>query len=99
MVRIAANQKKPSWLNAISDTLRSHVSLSNKSSLLLVFLIIIIFTSFIIPFIDFGRLYGTDDYSHLFHTQRMSSGTSLNSFYDTMRDEVSNSEADINPFN
>ena len=66
--------------------------------LLALFLIAVLLISFIIPYLYFGQLYGTDDYSHLFHTGKMAATTSISSFYENMVDEVSNTESDINPF-
>lgn len=79
--------------------IKSRFSGNTRNKLLLLFLVVVLFTAFIIPCLDFGRLYGTDDYSHLFHTQRMAATTSMTSFYENMKNEVSNSDTDINPFN
>jgi hypothetical protein len=66
--------------------------------LLVLFLIAVLLISFVLPYLYFGRLYGTDDYTHLFHTERMAATTSMSSFYQNMIDEVSNTASDINPF-
>jgi hypothetical protein len=91
----AGLQKIKSFFIAI----KTRSGLSGTSLMLLLFLTAVMFVSFAIPFIDFGRLYGTDDYTHLYHTGIMSTTTSLSSFYDTMGDVVSNSDSDVNPFN
>ena len=72
---------------------------NTRNLLLILFVAMVLLTGFILPCLDFGRLYGTDDYSHLYHTQRMAATTSLTSFYDNMKNEVSSADSDINPFN
>lgn len=76
----------------------SEVKKDKGTILLIFFLIAVLVISFILPYMYFGRLYGTDDYTHLFHTGKMASATSISSFYNNMIDEVSNTEAEINPF-
>ena len=95
----SARDKIESTIAPVTSRIKSCFSGNTRNKLLLLFLAVVLFTAFIIPCLDFGRLYGTDDYSHLFHTQRMASATSLTSFYESMGDEVSNSNSDINTFN
>ena len=76
----------------------SEIKKDKGNYLLILFLIAILIISFITPYLYYGRLFGTDDYTHLFHTGKMATATSISSFYDDMIDEVSNTESDINPF-
>jgi len=86
-------------LQFFREDLSSYISRNRCFAILLVFLAAIIVVSFVVPFIDFGRLYGTDDYTHLFHTEKMAQTTSLSGFYESMGNEVSNAGSDVNPFN
>ena len=57
-------------LPSFFGSLKSYVSRNRCFVILLAFLFAIVVVSFVIPFLDFGRLYGTDDYTHLFHTAK-----------------------------
>ncbi|HXX55788.1 MAG TPA: hypothetical protein VEI81_06815, partial [Methanoregula sp.] len=79
--------------------LRSYIAANKCFAVLLLFLAAVILVSFVVPFLDFGRLYGTDDYTHLFHTGKMAESSSLSGFYENMGNEVSNAGSGINPYN
>ena len=79
--------------------LRSYIDANKCFAILLVFLAAVILVSFVVPFLDFGRLYGTDDYTHLFHTGKMTESSSLSGFYENMGNEVSDASSGINPYN
>jgi len=72
---------------------------SNRFVLLTVFLLAVILISFFIPIIHFGRFFGTDDYSHLFHTQQMYQSTGISDFYERMGNFVANPTSGDNLYN
>lgn len=86
-------------LPSFFGSLKSYVSRNRCFVILLAFLFAIVVVSFVIPFLNFGRLYGTDDYTHLFHTGKMSEAPSLNAFFQNMGSEVSNAGSAVNPYN
>lgn len=86
-------------ISALSTWVTSRLHCNPVCLFLFLFLCAVIIIAFFIPFFDFGWLFGTDDYTHLYHTQKMASSSSLGNFYTLMGDEVSNSESDISPFN
>ena len=67
--------------------------------LLIIFLFFVLLIAFIVPQLNFGRLYGTDGYSHLFHTDVMASSKGLSEFYEKAGSQVSNPSSDINAYN
>jgi hypothetical protein len=73
--------------------------LSRGFILLSIFLLVVVVLSFIIPFIHFGRFFGTDDYSHLFHTKEMASSQGISDFYERMGNQVSNPGSGENEYN
>jgi hypothetical protein len=81
------------------EAFQSKYGLSKVYLLLVVFLLVILLVSFIIPIIHFGRFFGTDDYTHLFHTQEMASSTGLSDFYDREASYVSNPGSGENSWN
>jgi hypothetical protein len=66
---------------------------------LALFLISVIVISYIIPIVEFGRFFGTDDYTHLFHTREMGTSTGISNFFENMGRLVSNPSADQNLYN
>ena len=80
-------------------SLKSKYNISYSFILLLFFLLAIIIISFIVPLFEFGRLFGTDDYTHLFHTREMSQANGLSDFYDNMGGIVSDPSSEANLFN
>jgi hypothetical protein len=81
------------------DTLQSRYGLSRRFLLLSLFLLAVILITYIIPVVDFGRFFGTDDYTHLFHTQQMGSSTGLSYFFEDMGNFVSDPSSDANLYN
>jgi hypothetical protein len=81
------------------EAFQSKYGLSKVYLLLVVFLLVILLISFIIPIVNFGRFFGTDDYSHLFHTQEMASSTGLSDFYAREASYVSNPGSGENSWN
>jgi hypothetical protein len=56
--------------------------------LLLSFLFVVVIVAFIVPNAEFGRLFGTDEYTHLYHSQEMYASNSLSEFYVRMGEKV-----------
>jgi hypothetical protein len=81
------------------DTLQSRYGLSRHFILLTLFLLAVIFIAFIIPIVDFGRFFGTDDYTHLFHTQQMELSVGISNFFENMGNFVSDPSSDTNLYN
>jgi len=72
----------------------------NRSFILLsIFLLVVLLVSFIIPFLYFGRFMGTDDYTHLFHTNQMVSSRGISEFYENIRTFVDDPSSDMYLFN
>jgi len=67
--------------------------------LLCVFLAAMIVISFIFPLLNYGRFFGTDDYTHLFHTKEMASSTGILDFYEKIGGKVADPYSDSNLFN
>jgi hypothetical protein len=88
-------EKNPSFF----EMLQSRYGLSRRFILLALFLLAVIIVSYIIPIVDFGRFFGTDDYTHLFHTQQMSSSTGIEKFFGKMGNFVSDPSSDANMYN
>ena len=81
------------------EALQSKYALSRCFILLTLFLLAVILISFILPLISFGRFFGTDDYTHLFHTQQMVSSTGISDFFEKMGAFSSNPSSGENLFN
>jgi hypothetical protein len=79
--------------------LQSNYSNNRNLILLSFFLIIVILISLVIPMIYFGRFFGTDDYTHLFHTKEMASTFGLVEFYEKIGNYVSNPGSGENLYN
>jgi hypothetical protein len=90
------------WLKKIQFFFEAF-QLKNAASrgyiILTIFLLAIILISFIIPVLNFGRFFGTDDYTHLFHTKVMISSNGMADFYDKMGVFVSNPGSGVNEYN
>jgi hypothetical protein len=82
------------WVN-----FQSRYSVSKCFALLLLFLFAVILIAFIIPLLDFGRFFGTDDYTHLFHTTQMEDSIGLTDFYNKIGTHVSNPTSGENLYN
>ncbi|MDG6251633.1 hypothetical protein, partial [Methanocalculus sp.] len=54
------------------------------------FLLAIFIISFVVPALSYGRIFGTDEYTHLFHSSIMYSSDSLGEFYQTVRGMTTN---------
>jgi hypothetical protein len=90
------------WLKKIQfffETLQLKTGVSRSYALLAFFLLAVILISFLIPTLNFGRLFGTDDYTHLFHTKEMVSSVGVRDFYDIMGTYVSNPDSGENEYN
>jgi hypothetical protein len=81
------------------EALQSKYALNRCFILLTLFLLAVILISFIIPVISFGRFFGTDDYTHLFHTQQMVSSTGISDFFEKMGGFSSNPSSGENLYN
>jgi len=81
------------------EALQSKYAMSRCFTLLTLFLLAVILISFIIPFISFGRFFGTDDYTHLFHTQQMVSSLGISDFFEKMGSFSSNPSSGENMYN
>lgn len=67
--------------------------------LLLIFLIGVLVIGYIVPSLFFGRPFGTDTYTHIFHAQEMYTTDSLFDFYEEIGKKVMNPDSDSNLFN
>lgn len=56
----------------------------------------VVVVAYIVPNGEFGRLFGTDEYTHLYHSQEMYASDSLFEFYVRMGEKVSNPESPDN---
>jgi hypothetical protein len=92
-------QKMIDKIKLAIDNFQSTYKLSTCFVLLLFFLVMVIFVSFIIPFLDFGRFLGTDDYSHIVYTQEMDASNGINSFYSQMGVQANDPENPQNAYN
>jgi hypothetical protein len=81
------------------DNLKKKYGVSYFFVVLLILLFSIILISFVFPLVEFGRLFGTDDYSHLFHTSEMAKTTTLSGFYDNLGGKVSDPSTESNVYN
>jgi hypothetical protein len=90
------------WLNKIkifTEAFRIKNGWSRCFVLLAIFFLAVVLISFIIPVLNFGRFFGTDDYTHLFHTKVMISSNGLGDFYKNMGDFVSDPASVENDYN
>ncbi|WFN35114.1 hypothetical protein L1S32_03060 [Methanogenium sp. S4BF] len=67
--------------------------------ILLLFLIAVLLIGYLIPAFYFGRPFGTDTYTHIFHVQEMYGTNSLFDFYDELGKQVLNPALEDNMFN
>ena len=63
------------------------------------FLLVVLVLSFFIPFLQFGRFFGTDDYTHLYHTNFMASSIGMADFYEKIGIQVSSPSSGLNDYN
>jgi len=68
------------------------------NKIFLLFLLSVLIVSFIIPSLSFGRLFGTDEYTHLYHSSIMYSSDSLAEFYQVVGGMTSNPEDPNAPY-
>ena len=92
-------QKMPEKINIFLEDLKSKYSLNRWVIVLSVFLLVVLLISYIIPMVYFGRFFGTDDYTHLFHTKVMASSSGISDFYENIGTQVSNPGNSENPYN
>ncbi len=76
-------------LNRLKDTrcfkrIHSYYAEDRSFFILLLFLIAVLLIGYLIPSLYFGRPFGTDTYTHIFHTQGMYATDSLFDFYEEM---------------
>jgi hypothetical protein len=91
-----------SWLKKIQIFVEAFLSKNAVSRCYIVlafFLLAVIMISLLIPVINFGRFFGTDDYSHLYHTKEMVSSNGVADFYEKMGLYVSNPGSGENQYN
>ncbi len=88
-------QKIKSGSSAIAPIVKSN----RYFIVLFLFLLAVVLISFIIPVLNFGRFFGTDDYTHLFHTKVMISSNGLGDFYNNMGNFVSDPTSNENDYN
>ncbi|EHQ34323.1 glycosyltransferase family protein [Methanoplanus limicola] len=69
------------------------------SALLILFLIFVLTIAYFIPLLFFGRPFGTDTYTHLFHTMQIYNTDSLFSFYEEVGKIVFNPGLNENSYN
>ena len=81
------------------EDFQSRHKLSRCLILLCIFLFAVLAISYVIPFLDFGRFLGTDDYTHLYHTEGMASSNSTYNFYSLMGEQVSDPGDVANAYN
>jgi hypothetical protein len=66
---------------------------------MVIFLLCVIFVSYIIPFLDFGRFFGTDDYTHISSTQGIDASEGILDYYSRMGEGASDPENPGNFYN
>jgi len=81
------------------DAFASRFTLSRLFAVLALFLLAVVLIAYLIPLLDFGRFFGTDDYTHLFHTEVMESSLGISDFYENMGGYVSNPASGENMYN
>ncbi|MDG6251400.1 hypothetical protein, partial [Methanocalculus sp.] len=69
---------------------KARLKIGTTHGVLFLFLLIIFIISFIVPMLSYGRIFGTDEYTHLFHSSLMYSSNSMAEFYQTVSSMVSN---------
>jgi hypothetical protein len=90
------------WLKSVRiyfENLLQKNTVSRCYILLAFFLLAVILFSFVIPLLEFGRFFGTDDYTHLYHTKVMVSSDGILDFYDNVGAYVSNPDSGENLYN
>ncbi|MCC7564973.1 MAG: hypothetical protein KO206_01665 [Methanomicrobiaceae archaeon] len=66
--------------------------------IIVLFLFAVLIIAFITPTFSYGRLFGTDEYTHLFHSTQMHSSDSIAEFYQRVGGMVSNPDDHNAPF-
>jgi hypothetical protein len=95
-MQLSSIQKK---IHAFYSLFLSTYQANRSFALLAIFLLFVLLVSFIIPFLHFGRFFGTDDYFHLFHTNQMASSRGIEEFYEHIGADIDDPSSDTNPFN
>ena len=81
------------------ENFQSKNKLSRCFILLFIFLLAVVSISYYLPFLEFGRFFGTDDYSHVLFTQRMNSYDNNYDFYTRMAEMASDPDNPENAYN
>lgn len=71
------------------EAITQKYSLNKIFVVLLLFLLAVLLVSFIFPVINFGRFFGVDDYTHLWHTKEMETSIGISDFYEKIGTQVS----------
>lgn len=93
--------KSSNWLKQKDFFGQIHAYYAKDRSffILLLFLIAVLLIGYLIPLFYFGRPFGTDTYTHIFHAQEMYGTDSLFDFYDELGKKVLNPDLEDNMFN
>lgn len=79
--------------------IRAYYAKDRLFCILLFFFIAVLIIGYLIPLFSFGRPFGTDTYTHIFHAQEMYGTDSLFDFYDELGKKVLNPALEDNMFN
>jgi len=96
-MRLKGSDKVKEAINV--ERIRSAYDRDRSFFILLFFLIAVLVIGYLIPALYFGRPFGTDTYTHIFHAQEMYGTDSLFDFYDELGKKVLNPDLDDNLFN
>jgi hypothetical protein len=93
--------KDSNWLKNTDylGRIRAYYAKDRFFCILLLFFIIVLIIGYLIPLFYFGRPFGTDTYTHIFHAQEMYGTDSLFDFYDNLGKKVLNPALEDNMFN
>ncbi len=93
--------KSSNWLKNTDylGRIRAYYAKDRSFCILLLFLIVVLIIGYLIPSFYFGRPFGTDTYSHIFHAQEMYGTDSLFDFYDELGKKILNPALQENMFN
>ena len=93
--------KGSNWLDpkAYFERIYAYYAKDRAFFTLLLFLIAVLVIGYLIPALYFGRPFGTDTYTHIFHAQEMYATDSLFDFYEELGKKVLNPDLEDNPFN
>ncbi|MDG6250038.1 hypothetical protein, partial [Methanocalculus sp.] len=67
-------------------------------NIILLFLLTVLIIAFVIPIFSYGRLFGTDEYTHLFHAIQIFLTDSMGDFYQQVTSMVSNPDDPNAPY-